>query len=81
MRFLCESNLSENCAYLGRSGRVGNFLWIAYRYAAPPGLAIQAEWTRVGQQFYQIKIADQHGSERIDVGRQKTVDIRPDRPG
>ena len=36
---------------------------------------------RVGRQFYQIKIADQHGSERVGIGRQKNANIRPDRLG
>ena len=49
---------------VGSLARVG-------RYAAPPGLAIQSEWTRTGRQFYQVKSADQHGSERIGIGRQK----------
>ena len=55
---------------------VGNLARVGRQLSESVGNSI-----RVGRQFYQIKIADQHGSERIGVGRQKTADIRPDRPG
>ncbi|PAV61293.1 hypothetical protein WR25_13794 [Diploscapter pachys] len=37
----------------------------------PSGPELVGNLTRVGRQFYQVKIADQHESERIGIGRQK----------
>ncbi|PAV92191.1 hypothetical protein WR25_06719 [Diploscapter pachys] len=77
--------LSETCAYPGGSAifcelPIGMTL-CPDRQFNPSGPESVGNLARVGRHFYQIKIADQHGSERIGVGRQKTADIRPDRPG
>ena len=79
--------LSETCAYPSRSGRMSAVWpeWVGMPLRPdwqfnPSGPELVGNLTRVGRQFYQAKIADQHGSERIGIGRQKLPIGMPTRP-